>query len=325
MTPAALAALLALSAIWGGSYLLMRIASPVLGPVVLIALRVALGGAALLLWAGITRRIPSPAGRWRALFTLSALNSALPFTLIATAQLYITASLAATLNATMPLFAAVVAAWWGQRSLTPRALAGILAGLAGVAILVGLGPMAPTPQLLRSSALSLLAAACYGYTVNYTRLRLAGFPPLGLALYNNLVAAVWLLPLVPFSVRADAAVTPAVAASVVFLGLLCTAVAYNLYFYLIVHAGPTNAAMVTYLSPAFGVLWGVLWLGERLTAGSIVGLAIILASVGLVSGGTAATPERAARVGFAAAAPTGAGSARGTGGRRQTAGRRPSP
>jgi drug/metabolite transporter (DMT)-like permease len=263
----------------------MRIASPVLGPVPLIAARVTLAGLALLLFAFARRAVPSTGGRVRELVTLAALNSALPFTLIATAQLHNTASLSATLNATMPLFAAIVAARWTGAPLGGSKLAGIVLGLLGVAVLVGLGPLDVTPRLMVSSAMSLAAAACYGYSVNYTRERLPGFSPFGLALYNNVFAALWLLPLAPFTTRAEAVVTPHVAVSVLLLGLLCTAVAYNLYFYLIVHAGPAHASIVTYLSPAFGVVWGVLWLGERLTAGSITGLAIVLASVALVTSG----------------------------------------
>jgi len=275
-------ALLLLSALWGGSFLFMRIASPVLGPVLLIALRVSLAGLALLVHAAVTEGLPPLRTHWRPFLIIGALNSALPFLLIATASLSLPASLLATLNATTPLFGALVAARWGLEGLTGRTVAGILLGLVGVMTLVGIGPLAPTPAVLYSTAASLLAALSYGFAATYTKRAATGVSSQALSLYSQLGASLLLLPLVPFTWPHKLPTLPVVL-SVLALALLCTALGYRLYFYLIQTAGPTRATLVTYLSPAFGMLWGALILGEPLGTGSFLGFGLILGSALLVS------------------------------------------
>ncbi|WP_102127944.1 DMT family transporter [Deinococcus planocerae] len=283
MTPRDLTALLVLSALWGGSFLFMRIAAPALGPVLLIELRVLIAGLALLAFALATRALPGFRSRWKHFLVIGVINSALPFVLIATAELHITASLAATLNATTPLFGVLAAALWLGERLTWGKGAGLLLGLLGVAVLVGLGPMALTPVVWLSIGASLLGALSYGVAAVYTRKNMRGTPPLALALYSQLLAAGVLLPAVPFT-WPDQAPSGVVIASVLALALLSTAVAYLLYFGLIQRVGPTKATMVTYLSPAFGILWGVLLLREPLSVWTFVGFGLILVSVALITG-----------------------------------------
>lgn len=283
MTPKDLTALLVLSALWGGSFLFMRVAAPVLGPVLLIELRVLIAGLALLAFALATRPLPEFRSRWKPFLVIGVINSALPFTLIATAELHITASLAATLNATTPLFGALAAAFWLGERLTWGKGAGLLLGLLGVAVLVGLGPVTLTPAVWLSIGASLLGALSYGVAAVYTRKTMVGTPPLALALYSQLLAAGVLLPAVPFTWPAQEP-SGVVIASVLALALLSTAVAYLLYFGLIQRVGSTKATMVTYLSPAFGILWGALLLREPLTVWTFVGFGLILLSVALISG-----------------------------------------
>ena len=276
-------ALLVLSALWGGSFLCMRIAAPVLGPIVLIELRVLIAGIALLLYVGLTRNFLDLRARWRQYFIIGIINSALPFTLVATAELYLTAGFAAILNATTPLFGAIVAAIWIKETLTKNKIIGLLLGLAGVTVLVGWSPLPFSLAIMLSIVASLTAAACYGLAAVYTKVRAQGANSVAVATCSQLGASLFLLPVTVVAPPQHIA-TPLVLLAVAILALLCTAVAYLLYFQLIANIGPTRAVTVTFLSPVFGVLWGILLLHEMLTWSIIIGFAIILSGAGLVAG-----------------------------------------
>jgi drug/metabolite transporter (DMT)-like permease len=276
-------ALLLLSALWGGSFLFMRIAAPVLGPVLLIELRVLIAGVALLVYMLVTRSAFDLRARWKHYLVIGIINSAIPFTLIATAELYLTAGLAATLNATSPLFGAVVAAIWINEALTKKKVIGLALGLLGVSILVGWSPFPFSLTLAVSVAASLAAAACYGIGGVYTKVYMQGASSKAVATCSQLGAALVLLPLI-FVAPSRHAPTPIVLLAVVALALLCTAVAYLLYFWLIEHAGPTRALTVTFLAPIFGVLWGTVLLSEPLSLSTFIGFGIILLGTGFVTG-----------------------------------------
>jgi len=283
MKPKDVGALLLLSALWGGSFIFIRIAAPVLGPVVLIELRVLLAGIALLLSSLAIQRNLELRKRWGHYLVIGIINSALPFTLIATAELHLTAGLAAILNATSPLFGAVIAAIWIKEALTPTKVIGLLLGLAGVGVLVGWSPFPFSLTLAFSVLASLTAAAFYGLAVVYTKVYMQGANSGAVATCSQLEAAAFLLPLT-FAVPAHHLPSPSVVLAVAALALLCTAVAYLIYFYLIETVGPTRAITVTFLSPVFGVLWGVLFLGESLTVSTLLGFSIILVGTSCVTG-----------------------------------------
>ncbi len=276
-------ALLVLSALWGGSFLFMRIAAPVLGPAVLIELRVLIAGVALLLYSLATKRALDLRRRWPHYLVIGIINSAIPFTLIATSELRLTAGLAAMLNASSPLFAAVVAALWIKEALTRNKVIGLLLGLVGVGVLVGWSPLPFSTTIALSIAASLAAAAFYGLAGVYTKVYARGANSVALATCSQLGASLFLLPL---TIVAPVQHSPTLAAvlAVATLALLCTALAYLIYFRLIEEIGPTRALTVTFLAPIFGVLWGVLLLGETLTFSTIAGFAIILAGTAFVSG-----------------------------------------
>ncbi|GHO50223.1 DMT family transporter [Ktedonospora formicarum] len=158
-----------LSVLWGGSFLFIRIAAPVLGPVVLMTMRVLIAGAALLLVVLATRNHLELRQRWRHYLVIGIINSAIPFTLIAAAELHLTAGLAAILNATTPLFGAVIAAIWIKEALTIPKVIGLMLGLLGVGVLVGWSPFPLTIELGLSIAASLAAAACYGFGASIQR------------------------------------------------------------------------------------------------------------------------------------------------------------
>ena len=277
-----LGALLLLGAIWGSSFLFIRVAVPVLGPFVLMELRVGLAAVALTLYAVGVSRLPKSQPRRKEFLILGGLNAAIPFSLIAAAEINLTASLAAILNSTTVLFAAVVAAAWIGEALTVRKVLGIVSGIVGVAVLVGWSPIVLNGVVLLSIVASLIAALSYALGGVYVKRTFTGTPPLAMAIGQQMAAAALLLPLAALSLPAEAPPLPA-ALSALALALLCTAVAYLLYFYLITSAGPTKTLTVTFLSPGFGLLFGVLFLGEPVGVGTFVGLGIILSSVALVA------------------------------------------
>jgi drug/metabolite transporter (DMT)-like permease len=283
MNPKELGALILLGAVWGSSFLFIRIAVPALGPFVLMELRVGLAVLALALYALVVAHLPGLRSRWKQFLTIGFLNAAIPFSLIATAELHLTSSLAAILNSTTALFAAVVAAVWIGEALTAKKVVGLIMGIAGVAVLVGWTPIALTGLVLLSVGAMLVASLSYALGGVYAKRTFAGVPSLTMAIGQQTGAAVLLLPLAVVSLP-DETPPSAVILSVLGLALLCTAAAYLLYFYLIANAGPTKTLTVTFLIPAFGLVFGVLFLGEPVGVGTFVGLGIILVSVALVTG-----------------------------------------
>ena len=287
-----LARLVALAAMWGASYLFMRYAVPYMGPVLMIEVRVAIAGAALLAFVLATGATPGWKRHWRAYLFVGAVGIAAPFTLIAQAVTVIDASTAAILNSLAPLFASIVAAVWIREPLTPSKMAGIALCLAGTAVLVGWTPVPMSAHELLAASLSVAATALYGYTIVFTKVRLREAHPLGTAVGTLIMAAAAMLPFTPVT-RNFSAIPPGAWAATLGLALVSTAVAFILYYRLIADVGPVKAITVTLLIPVFGMLWGVLFLGEPLTAGRIAGCAIILGGCSLILG-LVRLPARAA-------------------------------
>lgn len=283
MRPSDVARLLLLSALWGGSFLFIRVAVPVLGPIMLVEARVLIAGLTLLGYAWATRQQLALREHWRQYLIIGVLNSAIPFVLISTAELHLSASLAAILNATSPLFGALIAAVWINDALTAKKLLGITLGIAGVVILTGLSRLTFSEVVLFSIGASLLASAFYGLASVYTKAKVKGAPALGMAVGSQLSASLLLVPLVPLALPS---VVPSatVVLSMLLLALLSTALAYMLYFRLIVDIGPIKALTVTFLTPIFGILWGTLFLGERIAWSTLLGCGIILIGTALVTG-----------------------------------------
>jgi drug/metabolite transporter (DMT)-like permease len=278
-----LGALILLGALWGASFLFIRVAVPVLGPFVLMELRVGLAAVALALYAAALARTPELRARWKQFITIGTLNAAVPFSLIATAEIHLTASLAAILNSTTALFAPLVAAAWIGESLVPRQVVGVVSGILGVAVLVGWDPISLNGAVLLSVGAVLAASFSYALGGVYAKRTFAGVPSITLAIGQQAAAATLLLPLAVATLPGELP-SQAVALSVLGLALLCTAAAYLLYFYLIRSVGPTKTLTVTFLIPVFGLLFGVLLLGEPVGIGTLIGLGVILTSVALVTG-----------------------------------------
>jgi len=272
-----------LSALWGGSFLFIRVAVPALGPFFLVELRVGLAAAALFLYALVAGSVPKIRGRWKSFLVLGFLNAAVPFSLISAAEIHLTASLAAILNSTTVMFTAIVAAVWMGDALTARKAIGIVLGIVGVSVLVGWDPLPLNGAVLFAVAAMLLASLSYALGATYAKRSFSGIPPLGMAIGQLSGAVVLLLPMAVVSVP-ERAPSTVVTFSMLGLAFLSTALAYLIYFRLIENVGPTSTLTVTLLVPVFGLLFGVLLLEEPFGPGTLAGLGIILTSVVLITG-----------------------------------------
>jgi drug/metabolite transporter (DMT)-like permease len=282
MKPRDLIALFSLAALWGASFLFIRVAAPAFGAFPLATGRVLI--AAVVLYAviratGMRTSLREHAGK---LLVLGALNASIPFVLVAGAELHLSASMAAMLNATVPLWATLFGAvWLGERFTTKRSVGLVLGGI-GVAGLVGWSPVTFTTPVIASIVAMLVASASYALAGIYIRKRMTSVSKPTLVLGQQLGAAAWLL--LPAVLQAPGQqVSGRAASSLLALALLCTALAYPLYFHLIRSVGPTRTTTVTYLIPLFGTAWGAIFLHEPVTRGMLVGLTLILASVLLVN------------------------------------------
>jgi drug/metabolite transporter (DMT)-like permease len=273
--------LILLAALWGGSYLFIRVAGPALGSVWLMATRLALSALVVLGIVGAMRHLPDFRRRWKQFLAIGAIGNAIPFVLIGNAVIHLNASVAAILNATVPLFTTLVAAAWIRRPLGLRQLAGVFSGIAGVAVLVGWSPLPLNAVTLAATAQALLGSLCYGLTAVYARLRFAELTPLQAAVGQLAGGAVLLAPLAA-ATPLPAAASWTVLAAIPALAILCTVIPTFIYFRLIATAGPTRTSSVAFLIPLFSILWGGLFLGEPMTAGILAGLAIILFSEWLI-------------------------------------------
>lgn len=272
-----------LAALWGASFLFMRIAAPILQPFPLVTIRVFLAGFFLLAILLQTRQsLHWREHRWDYV-VVGLLQNALPFALIATAQLKLTASMAAMLNATTPLFTAVVAAIWLGHRLTSRKIIGIVCGLVGVGMLVGWQPEPLRGTDLLYAGASLAAALCYGLAAVYSKLHFRNIAPLPIVVGQLFSAGAWTL-IPAFLLPPTGEPTTKVIYSMVGLSIFCTAIAYLIYFHLIATTGPTSAASVTFLVPFFSSLWGAIFLNETVSIGQGVGFVIILSGLWLVTG-----------------------------------------
>lgn len=279
--------LFVLAAIWGLSYVFIRVASPLFGPALLMGMRVAIASGATAAYLAATGQWnvsrPSFRAKGRQYLVMGLVNAALPFTLIAASELVLSASYAAILNATTPVFSVLATAAWAGAPLTARVGGGIGVGVLGVAIAVGAAPFAVTPLVLGAVALSLGGAACYGAGAYYAHRHSSDVAPVTASLGQTFGAAIILFPFAAAEVPSARWTEPGIV-SLLGLALLSTFVAYILYFQILQKAGPTETLTVTFLIPIFGVCWGHALLGEPIGIGTVVGLAVVLIGISLVTG-----------------------------------------
>lgn len=274
---------LSLAAIWGSSYMFMRIAVPGFGPLPLVLLR--LSGATLFFLPWLLRPPVRTLlrARFGALLVLGALNSAIPFTLLAFSTLRLQAGYTAILGATVPLFAvAIDALWWRQR-LSRQRLTGLALGFAGVSILAWHHLDFGTGGSGWAVLSTLCASACYACAAHFGKRHFAGAPVMLPAAGSMLASTLMVIPLGGWFWPASA---PPVAdwLAVAALAVLCTACAYLLYYQLILRISATALTGVAFVIPVFGVLWGALFLHEQVTAHIVTGMLITLAGTAFTTG-----------------------------------------
>ncbi|AZP11792.1 DMT family transporter [Undibacterium parvum] len=285
MSNSNLVRLLLLSLIWGTSFMLMRIAAPVFGPMLTTFGRAGLGALALYLFARY--RGVDMAWRRNAKFYLvvGLANTAIPFSLFAWSALHIPSAYMATMNSLAPIFTAVFGFLMLGERLTTLRIAAFLLGLFGVAVLVGLGPTTVTPLLIAGVLAGMGAAINYGFAATYTRMHAGSIPSLATAAGSQCAAALALLPFaLPGIPHALEFGTVHASLAVLFLGLICTGVAYGLFFHLVSSEGASKAITVTFLVPATASVWAWLLLNEAITLGSVIGISIVLLATSMALG-----------------------------------------
>ena len=267
--------LVALSAIWGSSFVFIRVVAAPLGAVWTATGRVLIAGVVLVAWLAAIGRAAQVRERWRDYLFIGVVGSALPFVLYAFAALTLPASYMVIVNAMTPLFAALLSAVWLGERLGAVKLGGIMLGIAGVALVSRAGALALEGPVLLAIAACVGATLAYAISGVWVKRFAADLPPHPVAGWSQLSAGIALLPAAAL-MPPPGPVTPVVAANLVALALVCSALAYLLYFRLIRDLGPTRALTVTFLMPAFGMLFGALFLDESITLPMLGGASMIL-------------------------------------------------
>ena len=274
--------LLVLAGIWGGSFIFMRVAAPEFGIYVLVAIRTLLATAVLLPLLMLTGSVKEIKRHWLAIALVGLANTAIPFVLFNYSSLHLEAGVNAILNATAPMFGAIVAWLWLGDKLTKSAMVGLIIGFFGVAVIsqqkVGTGDISFIPILT-----ALLATLGYGIAASMMKKWLQGVKPLVVATGSQAMASVMLAP---FALATLPEAMPSMNAwlNAIALSIGGTGIAYILYFKLIADIGPSKAITVAYLVPLFGIVWGILFLQEHLTSQTILGGVLVLLGVALTTG-----------------------------------------
>ncbi|MEO8673588.1 MAG: DMT family transporter [Tahibacter sp.] len=273
--------MLALAMIWGGSFLFMRLAVPEFGTGFTAAGRITLSAIALLAFSAARGARIDWRQHWKAYIWIGALSAAVPFLLFAHMAKYLPAGYSAVLNATVPLFA-VLLGWYTQRARpSVSKLLGVVVGLAGVATIARFGTVTISAATLLAFVAGLGAATLYAIGAAQLRQRFATTDPVVVATGSQVGAAVILTPFLLSNVPTQVPhLVPALA--LVALGLVCTAIAFVVYFRVLREAGPERGTTVTFMVPLFAQVWGALFLNEAITWPAIVGLGLVLFAVALV-------------------------------------------
>jgi drug/metabolite transporter (DMT)-like permease len=280
MNFATITQLLLLGMIWGSSFLFQRITVPVLGVAVTAVGRIVLAALVLAAVLAATRRRLRWHEHWRSYLLIGLIGSGFPFLLFAFAAHSLPAGYSAVLNATVPLFTVLIGWAAGSRPSTSKLL-GVVVGIFGVVTLVRFGAVQLNWMTLAAFAGTLLASVFYAFNARTVKARFAHVDPLVVAAGAQVGAALPLLPWVAVSPPTQA---PTIAAllSLIALGLVCTGLAYALFYRLIRDAGSERAVTVTFIVPVFALIWGAMFLGEAITWSSALGCGLVLFAVALI-------------------------------------------
>jgi drug/metabolite transporter (DMT)-like permease len=276
-----------LAAIWGSSFLFMRIGAVEFGALPTAAVRVAIAAVFLMPLLWFRGLVPELRRHWKKIFLIGILNSGIPFVCFSYALLSITTGMSAILNATVPLFGALIAWFWLKDRPNGSRILGLAVGFAGVALLAWdkatFKPDASGAAPGWAVLACLFATLCYGIAASLAKRYLGGLPALVTATGSQLGATLALA--LPAALLWPATM-PSVHAwlSLVAVGVLCTGVAYILYFRLIEEAGPARALAVTFVVPVFAIFYGTLFLGEALTSWMLICGVVIVCGTALSTG-----------------------------------------
>jgi len=275
--------LLLLAAVWGGSFLFMRIAVPEFGPGPLMELRVGLAALTLLPLATLRGKLPLIAQHWKAILVVGALNSAIPFLLFAYAAQSLGAGFMSIANAVTPVWGAVIGWLWLKDRLPLMRTVGLIISVLGIVVLVwdklDFGAGGDGPAVLAAVSAPLF----YGIAANWTKRYLSSVDALSNATGSMIGASLVLAPLA-IATWPTGPVSWQAWSAAIAIAVLCTGFAYIMFFRLIASVGPTGAVSVTFLVPVFGVLWGTLFLNESVTPRIIAGATVILIGTALTLG-----------------------------------------
>ncbi len=274
--------LVLLAALWGGSFLFMRIAAPEFGALPMAFIRCAIAALFLLpivYWRGVD---PHWRHHWQAIALVGVLNTAIPFAFYGFASLHLGAGSLSVVNATTPMFSALIAWLWLQERLSYGAMVGVMLGFVGVTVLSG-GSEGDTQATWLALLAGLGATCMYGIGGCYTRKYLRGVRPLTVATGSLISASLAVMPLALWQ-WPEGEVQALHWWAMAGLGILSTGIGYILYYGLINSAGVNKAVSVTYLIPLFGIFWGAMLLEEQLSANLLIGGSLILLGIALTTG-----------------------------------------
>ncbi|MBI3727664.1 MAG: EamA family transporter [Burkholderiales bacterium] len=280
--------LISLAAIWGASFLFMRMIVPTLGAIPTAFFRVLLGATGLAAILLIMRVHWNFKGKLGTAMMLGVINSGIPFVMFSLAAKLLPAGYSAILNATTPLMGVIIGALFFSEKPGLYKVLGVCIGIAGVAVLTSTGPVQFNTQLLIAAAECMVATGCYGLASYLTRKWITakgGLDSKLVAFGSQLGAVALLLPIFSYGAMTQAPASwgnSTLWLALAALGLICTALAYILYFRLIADIGPVKSLTVTFLIPPFGVLWGALFLNESITLAHLMGGVLIGLAVWLV-------------------------------------------
>jgi drug/metabolite transporter (DMT)-like permease len=274
--------LLLLGAIWGASFIFLRVLAPRLGTVTTAELRVGIGGLAFLPYFAVKHFHPRLRAHWKHYIVAGLFNIAAPMTLFSYAAVHIPASYSVIINSSTPLFGTILSAPFLNERLSARSVAGLVLGMCGVALVTrGDAGTHGSSQFWASIAACLVAAICYALSGVYMKRFAPGVDPLGTAGCSQLLAGLVLFPIWVTNIP-HVEITGKIIVNVLALAILCTTFGFVLYFRLISDVGPARAMTVALLTPIFGVLWGSLFLHEALTLPVVGGCLLVIGSAAMV-------------------------------------------
>jgi drug/metabolite transporter (DMT)-like permease len=269
--------LLTLAAIWGGSFIFMRVIAPVMGAIPTANARVLIAGIVLCTYFLIAGIDLGWKKNWKQYLIIGMVASGIPFSLFAYGAIHIPASYEVILNSTAPLFGAVFSWLWLGDQMNLQKVIGLIIAAVGVAIVVNLGQTDLTTTFILSVLACLLASICYGLAAIYIKKFTRDLKPIGIAGGSQLMVGLAMLPLsLSHHVDIHAVMNMKIILCILGLALICSMTAYLLYYRLLADIGATRALSVTFLMPVFGMIWGAIFLGETITPQMIFGTITIV-------------------------------------------------